>query len=150
MVPHYYRNVHAVVFVYDVTKKSSFDSLPSWVEECNRFNLTSDIPRILVGNKCDQKNAIAVSTNMAQKFADAHSMPLFETSAKDDSECDHVEAIFMTLAHKLKNCRPMMPVEAASVGYQPGHHRTISIGRTREFAVHQQQQPEEEKDSCAC
>ena len=25
MVPHYYRNVHAVVFVYDVTNVSGFD-----------------------------------------------------------------------------------------------------------------------------
>ena len=28
-------------------------------------------------------------------------MPLFETSAKDDDKCDHVEAIFLTLAHKI-------------------------------------------------
>ena len=28
-------------------------------------------------------------------------MPLFETSAKDDEKCDHVEAIFLTLAHKI-------------------------------------------------
>ena len=28
-------------------------------------------------------------------------MPLFETSAKDDLKCDHVEAIFLTLAHKI-------------------------------------------------
>ncbi|GIX98259.1 ras-related protein Rab-33B [Caerostris darwini] len=46
---------------------------------------------------------------MAQKFADTYDMPLFETSAIDDSEADHVDAIFMTLAHKLKNCKPMMP-----------------------------------------
>ena len=28
-------------------------------------------------------------------------MPLFETSAKDDSMCDHVDGIFLTIAHKL-------------------------------------------------
>ena len=28
-------------------------------------------------------------------------MPLFETSAKADEKCDHVEAIFLTLAHKI-------------------------------------------------
>ena len=28
-------------------------------------------------------------------------MPLFETSAKNDEKCDHVEAIFFTLAHKI-------------------------------------------------
>ncbi|PSN37655.1 putative Ras-related protein Rab-33 [Blattella germanica] len=92
MVQHYYRNVHAVVVVYDVTKMSSFHSLLQWIEECDRHNLTSDVPRILVGNKCDCKEK-----------------QLFETSARDESECDNVEAIFLTLAHKLKNRRPMMP-----------------------------------------
>ena len=29
-------------------------------------------------------------------------MPLFETSAKDDDKAYHVEAIFVTLAHKIK------------------------------------------------
>ncbi|ELU08199.1 hypothetical protein CAPTEDRAFT_3285 [Capitella teleta] len=103
MVQHYYRNVHAVVFVYDVTKVSSFENLPHWIGECDRHNLTSEVPRILVGNKCDMKERVAVSTNMAQKFADLHSMPLFETSAKDNHKANHVEAIFLTIAHKNKD-----------------------------------------------
>ena len=142
MVPHYYRNVHAVVFVYDVTKISSFHNMPNWVEECNQHNLGTDIPRILVGNKCDMRAQVAVSTNMAQKFADAHNMPLFETSAKDDSEADHVEAIFMTLAHKLKNSKPMMPPIAGYVGYE----RTISVSDPDRF------NPENstEEAGCAC
>lgn len=35
MVEHYYRNVHAVVFVYDVTKMASFRNLQTWIEVCN-------------------------------------------------------------------------------------------------------------------
>ncbi|XP_042685796.1 ras-related protein Rab-33B [Centrocercus urophasianus] len=108
MVQHYYRNVHAVVFVYDMTNIASFHSLPSWIEECKQHLLASDIPRILVGNKCDLRNAIQVPTDLAQKFADTHSMPLFETSAKNPNDNDHVEAIFMTLAHKLKSHKPLM------------------------------------------
>ncbi|XP_054721173.1 putative Ras-related protein Rab-33 [Uloborus diversus] len=109
MIPHYYRNVHAVVFVYDVTKMVSFQNLSHWIGEFNMYQgQCADIPKILVGNKCDCKSTIAVSTNMAQKFADSHDMPLFETSATDDNEADHVDAIFMTLAHKLKNHKPMM------------------------------------------
>ena len=42
------------------------------------------------------------------RFADDMGMPLFETSAKDDSKADHVDAIFMTLAHKVKDSKPMM------------------------------------------
>lgn len=108
MVQHYYRNVHAVVFVYDMTNMASFHSLPSWIEECKQHLLASDIPRILVGNKCDLRSAIQVPTDLAQKFADTHSMPLFETSAKNPNDNDHVEAIFMTLAHKLKSHKPLM------------------------------------------
>lgn len=109
MVQHYYRNVHAVVFVYDVTKVASFNNLVNWVEECDRHNLSKSIPRLVVGNKCDQiTDQPSVSANSAQKFADQHNMPLFETSAKDDSQADHVTAIFLTLAHKLKNHKPMM------------------------------------------
>ena len=109
MVPHYYRNVHAVVFTYDVTKMYTFQGLSSWIEECEKYiDSSTDIPRILVGNKCDLQDKVEVDTNSAQRFADAHSMPLFETSAKQDSETDNVEAIFLTLAHKLKSQKPMM------------------------------------------
>lgn len=132
MVQHYYRNVNAVVFVYDVTRMSTFQSLPSWIEECNQHNLNYNIPRILLGNKCDCKGEIAVPTNMAQRFADHHGMPLFETSAKDDSDCDHVEAIFLTLAHKLKAAKSMTLTSPSQ--FPPDHiHRAVveSVGRER-------------------
>ena len=46
MVQHYYRNVHAVVFVYDMTKMSSFENMPAWIEECDRHNLNKNLPRL--------------------------------------------------------------------------------------------------------
>ncbi len=46
--------------------------------------------------------------SVSSRFADDHGMPLFETSAKDDSKADHVEAIFLTLAHKIKHSRPLI------------------------------------------
>lgn len=45
MVQHYYRNVHAVLFVYDVTCPASFGSLTSWVEECRQNSLGQDVAR---------------------------------------------------------------------------------------------------------
>ncbi|KAK7072625.1 Ras-related protein Rab-33B [Halocaridina rubra] len=130
MVQHYYRNVHAVVFVYDVTRLSSFQSLPLWIEECNMNSLNCTIPRILVGNKCDCKDQLAVPTNIAQRFADQHCMPLFETSAKDDSDCDHIEGIFITLAHKLKASKPMMPIDPSHFPIDTAHRSNeLSVGR---------------------
>ncbi|XP_071773258.2 ras-related protein Rab-33B-like [Centroberyx gerrardi] len=86
MVQHYYRNVHAVLFVYDVTCPASFRGLSAWVEECRQNSLGQEIPRFLVGNKSDLRGPVRaddqVSRERAVKFAEAHGMTLFETSAK--------------------------------------------------------------------
>lgn len=102
MVEHYYRNVHAVVFVYDVTKVVSFQNLKTWIQECNGHGVSSSVPRVLVGNKCDLVDQIQVPSNTALKFADSHNMLLFETSAKDPKESQNVDSIFMCLACRLK------------------------------------------------
>lgn len=99
---HYYRNVHAVIFVYDVTKMTSFQNLKSWIQECNGHHVSPLVPRVLVGNKCDLVNQIQVPSNTALKFADAHNMLLFETSAKDPIESQNVDSIFMCLVCRLK------------------------------------------------
>ncbi|XP_026865367.2 ras-related protein Rab-33B [Electrophorus electricus] len=106
MVEHYYRNVHAVIFVYDVTSLASFESLPEWIEECGRHSVPPTVPCIMVGNKCDLRR-IEVPTSLAQRLADGYNFPLFETSAKDPAEKAHVDAIFLTLAYKLKSHRPL-------------------------------------------
>ncbi|KAG9272172.1 ras-related protein Rab-33A [Astyanax mexicanus] len=102
MVEHYYRNVHAVVFVYDVTKMASFENLKTWIQECNGHRVSPSVPRVLVGNKCDLVDQIQVPSNTALKFADSHNMLLFETSAKDPKESQNVDSIFMCLACRLK------------------------------------------------
>jgi Ras-related protein Rab-33B len=104
MIAHYYRNVHAVVFVYDMTKSATFRNIARWIDECKAHSV-SNVPMVLVGNKCDMNEQVQINVNEAQKFADHNDMPLFETSAKSDSEQDHVEAIFMTLVHKLKDSK---------------------------------------------
>ena len=65
-----------------------------------------------------------VTTSTAQRWADDRGMPLFETSAKDDSVADHVEGIFLTLAHKLREGRTM--IEPLSDPSNPDN-RPVSI-----------------------
>ena len=70
MVAHYYRNVSAVVMVYDVTRKETFEALEHWVTECTNHGLqASNVTMLIVGNKCDGDNdeLIAVPTNIAQR-----------------------------------------------------------------------------------
>lgn len=108
MVPHYYRNVHAVVFVYDVTRRESFDHLVEWLHECEKYNLANSVHRIIIGNKCDLTAKRVISDQEAQKFADTYRLPHFETSAKKDSLADHVEGIFLTIVHRLHSAKPMI------------------------------------------
>lgn len=60
--------MNAVVFVYDVTNKGSFNALKTWIAECEKHGLTADadIPRILIGNKCDLPCTEKVSLDVAQ------------------------------------------------------------------------------------
>jgi len=117
---HYYRNVDAVVFVYDVNVMSSFHALNHWMDEVDNHDIPPNVPRILVGNKCDMGQQ-QVDTAIAQRWADDRHMPLFETSAKDDSRSDHVEGIFLTLAHKVRLRKPLIrPVaDPADPGTRP-------------------------------
>ncbi|XP_061735796.1 ras-related protein Rab-33B-like [Nerophis ophidion] len=116
MVDHYYRSVHAVIFVYDVTSLATFQSLPEWIEECGRHSVGPLVPRVVVGNKCDLRDRREVPTSAAQCLADAHNMPLFEASAKDPAEEAHVEAIFLTLAYRLKSHKPLRLKQPAAEG----------------------------------
>jgi len=133
---HYYRNVSAVVFVYDVTSAASLVALDSWLEEVRLHGVPEAAPRVLVGNKCDQGGQV-VTTSTAQRWADERGMPLFETSAKDDSLADHVDGIFLTVAHKLREGKAMDP---ASPGSRP-----VRLVYTSNLAA-----PPEDQDSSAC
>ncbi|XP_057707429.1 ras-related protein Rab-33B-like [Corythoichthys intestinalis] len=107
MVDHYYRSAHAVIFVYDVTSLATFQSIPDWIVECSRHAVGPLVPRVVVGNKCDMRARREVPTSVAQCLADGHDMPLFETSAKDPAEKENVDAVFLTLAHRLKSRKPL-------------------------------------------
>jgi len=137
---HYYRNVSAVVFVYDVTSVASLVALDSWLEEVRNHGVPDSAPRVLVGNKCDQGDQV-VTTSTAQRWADDRGMPLFETSAKDDSVADHVEGIFLTLAHKLREGRTM--IEPLSDPSNPDN-RPVRVLYTSSLAA----PPDDEPGGC--
>jgi Ras-related protein Rab-33B len=150
MVSHYYRNVHAVLFVYDVTNMQSFENLTQWIDEYNRHTdntcLNIHIPRVIVGNKCDLTNDYQVNTNQAQAFADMHQMPLFETSAKDDSKQNHVDAIFMTLAHRLKNSKTLNIPNGPSGNSRPNMNLNLNASKNESSGPNSKAY----KRSCLC
>lgn len=121
MVQQYYRNVHAIVLVFDVSNPASFRNLPLWLEECRRNALGQQVPRVLVGNKCDlvQGSSIwgRVTSEQVRRFAEAQGMPFYLTSAKGpEGQGDHVGTIFLSLAHRLGRQRTCFSPQSDSHG----------------------------------
>jgi len=90
----YLRGVHGIIFVYDITNQESFNRLDYWAGFASKYG-PEDCVRILIGNKCDQASNREVNTENARKRAESDNMPFFETSAKDDINC---EASFRSVA----------------------------------------------------
>ncbi len=86
IVRTYYRNAIGGLLVFDLTNRSSFESVPSWLEEA-RYSQDSDdgYVYVLVGNKADMKEKRVVSNEEAETFASKNNMRYIETSATTNS-----------------------------------------------------------------
>ncbi len=91
----YYKGAHGIMLVYDVTDRSTFEKLGSWVTEIERYS-TLDPLIMIIGNKIDLKRD--VSTKEGQDFADQRGYLFHETSAKTND--GKVEAAFAELAEQ--------------------------------------------------
>jgi len=93
----YFKNADAVLFVFDVSKKDTFDSITYWIKEFNENNSKSEMPKYLLGNKCDLKSVI--SKDDIDKFLEENKdYEYFETSAKNNISIDN---LFKNVAEKL-------------------------------------------------
>jgi Ras-related protein Rab-18 len=83
IVKMYFRNVHAVIFVFDLSNTKSYDNLDKWIPHID--NIVKDEPypplRFLVGSKDD---LIQGEVDMIKyiDYAEQNNMIFFSTSAK--------------------------------------------------------------------
>jgi Ras-related protein Rab-11A len=78
----YYRHALAVLLVYDITKRTSFEALPNWLKEIKDHSQKENEPVIMVvGNKCDLRAQRQVSTDEGKEFCRQHNMFFTETSS---------------------------------------------------------------------
>lgn len=50
----YYRSAHGAMVVYDITRHSTFESVPPWIREVEQFGASS-VVLILIGKQSDTK-----------------------------------------------------------------------------------------------
>lgn len=102
----YYKGAQAIIIVFDVTDKDSFDHLKNWIADIEKY-AKEGIMKILVGNKCDLKEKRMISEEQAREFSRKYNIEYFETSAKDSSNIQELfvdtTRTFMRSCYKDKN-----------------------------------------------
>ncbi|RKP20832.1 small rab-related GTPase [Rozella allomycis CSF55] len=78
----YYRGAHGVILVYDVTNKSTFQSLDTWYHEQSNFVTNENAIRMIVGNKIDKESERSVIREEGVEYAKEKQALFVECSAK--------------------------------------------------------------------
>ena len=98
----FYHNSKIVIFVYDITKRETFDNLKYWAKDIQE-QLGDKIIKGLVANKLDLYLNEKVSTEEGQEYATLHKAKFIEFSAKNDSSSGFEEFIIELVKEYLPN-----------------------------------------------
>ena len=74
------RGIKGVFAVYDITDKSSFDNVDKWIELLKEVD-ADNVPKILIGNKCDLMDKRKVTFEEGELKAKKYGAYFIETSA---------------------------------------------------------------------
>ena len=95
----YYRGALGALIVYDITKRSSFESVDRWIREL-KDQSDANVVMTLVGNKADLHQLRTVSSEEGHGLAEKHGMDFIEVSALDSM---NVEPAFVKLLTEIYN-----------------------------------------------
>jgi Ras-related protein Rab-8A len=101
IVHTYYRGAHAVMLVFAIDDRDSFENLQEWLGDVHRFG-SQGVPVVLVGNKADcAPEQVAVSDEEAEALARSLGAQYLKTSARLNKGVD--EAFTVTLEKCLEH-----------------------------------------------
>ena len=83
---NFMKGADGIIYAYDITKKSSFDSLKNWIIQSEES--TVGFKKIIIGNKTDLESERVVSKEAFQKFCQNKNIQGMEVSAKNGNNVD--------------------------------------------------------------
>ncbi|MED6273785.1 Ras- protein Rab-8B [Characodon lateralis] len=95
----YYRGAMGIMLVYDISNEKSFDNIKNWIRNIEE-HASSDVEKMILGNKCDMTDRRQVSKDRGEKLAIDYGVKFLETSAKSGL---NVEEAFYTIARDILN-----------------------------------------------
>jgi len=93
----YYRGAAGAIMVYDITTRSSFNHLATWLTDARNHTNPCTV-MMLIGNKLDMAKQREVSFEEAEAFAKDNGLIYLEVSAKTGQ---NVEEAFLRTARKI-------------------------------------------------
>ena len=87
----YYKSAHAIIILYDITQKTSFEHIRNWITEIDKFG-KQGVLKVIVGNKLDLENNRKITKEAAENLALKYGVKLWEVSAKDNT---NIEEMFL-------------------------------------------------------
>ena len=95
----YYKGAQAIIVVYDITDRDSFEHVKNWMADVDKF-AKEGVLRILAGNKCDLEHQRKVSKEEGKELASKYGIQYIETSAK---ETTNIEELFFNTTETFLN-----------------------------------------------
>ncbi|KAK8803215.1 hypothetical protein WA158_000909 [Blastocystis sp. Blastoise] len=102
----YFRGAEAVMLVYSVTNRESFNSVTNWMQQIYQ-HADPEIAILLVGNKIDLEKDRVISSEEGSNLAVHYNIPFVETSAQNGSNIDYA---FYTLTKNAVD-RALTPIK---------------------------------------
>ena len=83
------KKTDGIILMYDITLKSSFASIPFWMEQIKE-NKGENYPIILCGNKCDLEEKRVISKEEGKEIAKKFGIAFFEISSQNEKNLKNV------------------------------------------------------------
>ena len=94
---NFIKKADGILLLYDVTNRSSFESVNKWVESIREVG-DEKISIILIGNKCDLEKERKISKEEGEAKSKEFNLPFFETSCKEGI---NIKEVFVKISEEI-------------------------------------------------